>query len=418
MGFVNVFDFEQLAVEPGTEAGYAALRVLGRTTVSKSFPLRFGSQSERGQPTRTVWQVIQADDGLGGEELDEEEGYTVDLHASAGGRIQLKARVIERRGRVHEVRFERIKTRQNGDPELELVLRLEEAAAQRLVEACVGLLGIDPSGSETLKFSDDFLRALLQDPQSLTAVYEQDPDRFRQMIEADVEASDVIAIAAKREALDTFRAMLDSADEYSESDWQQFFEENSWILGVGLSSHFFASWDSERLERYVAGASIAKYGKRVDALLTTSGAIRSLVLAEIKLPTDPLLVEPRPYRAGTWSPSPDLSGGITQALVTADRAREEIGRRVFIKDDEGFDSEESFFLVDPRSYLIIGSLGSLVRDGRPHEDKYRSFEMFRRTIRSPTVLTYDEVLRRAEWALSRGNFRGVEGSEADPADGK
>jgi len=328
----------------------------------------------------------------------------VDLHSSETGRIQLKARVIERRGRVHEIRFERIRTHKEAKPELELVLRLEQAAAERLVQACVALLGIEPSGGETLKFDDDFLKALLRDPQSLTTVYEQDPDRFRQMIQSDVRAADVVAIASKRAALDTFRSMLHSAADFSEPDWQGFFEQNAWILGVGLSSHLFTAWDPERLERYVAGASIVNSGKRVDALLTTSGLIRSLVLAEIKLPTDPLLVEPKAYRSGTWAPSPDLSGGITQALVTADRAREEIGKRINIKDPDGFDVGESLFLVDPRSYLIIGSLESLTRDGQPHEEKFRSFEMFRRTVRSPSILTYDEVLRRAEWALARADL--------------
>lgn len=292
-------DFIDFADEPGTEAEYAAMRILGRTTVSKTFPLNFGRASDRGKATRTVWQVIQSNDGIDGAQASALEGKTVDLHSSSQGRIQVKARVIEKRGRVHEIRFERIKTSKGEDPELELVLRLEQEAAERLVQVCVGLLGLSPTEGETLKFDDDFLKALLRDPQSLMAIYEQDPERFRHMIRADVQASDVIAVAAKRAALETFRSMLDSASDFSELDWQRFFEQNAWILGVGLSSHLLTAWDPKRLERYVAGASIVNSGKRVDALLTTSGVIRSLVLAEIKLPTDPLLVEHKTYRSGT-----------------------------------------------------------------------------------------------------------------------
>lgn len=60
-----------------------------------------------------------------------------------------------------------------------------------------------------------------------------------------------------------------------EAVWQRFFEENPWILGIGLGSQLLTSWSEDRLEQFVKGHSIAGFGKRADALLQTSGLVRS-----------------------------------------------------------------------------------------------------------------------------------------------
>lgn len=390
--------WEFLDDTPTSEADYASRRLLGRTTVGRSFPLKFGRNSDVGHPARTVWQVISNDDGL---QLEYEgECEVVDLHSSGAGRVQVKARIVKERGRVSQIRFERIEVLKGREPELKSILNFDEEASRRLIEMCLTIRGIDPAGDQTLKFDDDFLAALLEDPRSLTAVYERDPNRFREVIENDVNSEDVVALASKRRALEEFRQMLSPADGavHSEGEWQAFFERNSWILGVGLSSHLFTSWDAKKLERHVAGSSVAAVGKRVDALLTTSGAIRALVLAEIKLPSHDLVDQK--YRSGTYSISSELAGGVAQAHVTAERAREDIGTLLKGKDADGFLTGEETRLVQPRSYLVIGRLESLTRGGNVHEDMFRSFEMFRRNIHSPEILTYDEVFARAEWALA------------------
>lgn len=391
--------------KPETEADFATLRNLGRTTIGRSFALQFGSHSDIGAPTRTVWQIISEDadcDPIG--RGDEEE---VTLHQSRAGRVQVKARVVRERGRVAELRFERVTGRANQDARLDNLLTLDEAAAGRLIELCYALKGIDPTGAETLRLDEDLLAAVMADPKALSAAYDRDPEGFAEMIRLDVTATDVVAIAARREALTRFETLLDDPDEFErerdgggrEAVWQRFFEENPWILGVGLSGHLFTSWDTEKLEKAVAGSTIADVGKRVDAVLTTSGAVRSLVLAEIKLPGDPLL-ERDSYRPGCWAPSREVSGGVAQAHITADRARDDLGNWLAVRDDDGFDTSEWVYTGTPRSYVVIGRLSSLMRDAQLHRDKVRSFELYRRHLTYPEVLTYDEVLARARWSLN------------------
>ena len=405
------FDWDEMFPEPETEADFATLRLLGRITVGRTFALQFGRASDRGSPARTVWQVVSEDADtahfIGGED------EAVTLHESPAGRIQVKARVVRDRGRVVELRFERVTGRANRDAELVNLVTLDEAATARLMDLCQALRAVDPTGEQTLKVDEDFLAAILADPNSAQEVYNRDPERFKSLIESDVSATDVIAIAARRSALERFETLLNDPAEFEsarqggkrESVWQLFFEENPWVLGVGLSGHLFTAYDPKKLERTVAGSSIADKGKRVDALLTTSGVVRSLVFAEFKLHDDPLLHEE--FRPGCWSPSAQLTSGIAQAHTTIDRARDDLGAWLSPRDEQGFPTGESIFTGMPRSFLIIGRLGSLTRDGRPHPDMVRSLELFRGHLHTPEVLTYDEVLARARWALELIEQHGV-----------
>ena len=58
------------------------------------------------------------------------------------------------------------------------------------------------------------------------------------------------------------------------------------------------------------------------------------------------------------------------------------------------------FILQPRSYVIVGSLVQLTGDsGGPIPDKVRSFELFRRNLHEPEVITFDELVARAEWHI-------------------
>ncbi len=150
----------------------------------------------------------------------------------------------------------------------------------------------------------------------------------------------------------------------------------------------------------MAGFSVAGPGKRADALLRTSGRIRSLVFAEMGHHETALLGR-REYRPGCWAPSSDLVGGVTQIQQTVDRAVRSIGNRLADLDDEGAETGEATWLIRPRSYLIVGDLDQLRRDsGGVHPAKHQSFELYRRNLYKPEVITFDELLARAEWHVA------------------
>lgn len=392
------------APHPETDADYATLRTLGRMIIGRSFPLTYGHPDDIGHPARTIWQIIAENSDAPSSFND--EGDEVELHQSPGGRVQVKARVVREKGNVAEIRFEKVTGRVNDDAQLTRLLNLDRDAANRLIDMCVALRGVDPAGGETVRIDEHALAAFLENPEALTSAYVESPERFKALIEADASASDVIAIAARRKTLQRFEELLSDPSAFEaereggtrESVWQRFFEQNPWLLGVGLSGQLLTAWDKRRLERVVAGHSVADVGKRVDALLTTSGIVRSLAFAEIKLHDDDLL-ESASYRPGTWAPSRALSGGIAQSLVTIERARNDLGEWLGVRDDDGFGTGEDVFSAAPRSFLIIGRLESLTRDGQVHTEKVRSFELLRANLNAPEILTYDEVLARARWTV-------------------
>jgi len=54
----------------------------------------------------------------------------------------------------------------------------------------------------------------------------------------------------------------------------------------------------------------------------------------------------------------------------------------------------------PRTLLVVGSLTEFIHDGNVHHEKFQSFERFRRGLRDPEILTFDELYRRARLALA------------------
>lgn len=180
--------------------------------------------------------------------------------------------------------------------------------------------------------------------------------------------------------------------------WQLFFERNQWIFGYGLFYVFTSSLDQGRLEQVVAGTSLDAPGKRVDALLRSRGRISSLCFAEIKTHATRLL-EPTQYRADVWAPSRELTGAIAQVQKTVDRAEHALGNRLDSRHPNGAPTGETAFLIRPRSIVVIGNLSEFRTERGINETQFASFELFRRQIVAPEVLTFDELYERARFIV-------------------
>lgn len=63
----------------------------------------------------------------------------------------------------------------------------------------------------------------------------------------------------------------------------------------------------------------------------------------------------------------------------------------------------------PRSVLVVGDLSELQGLlGGDHPDKIRSFELYRRGLQELEVVTYDELLARAEWVVEAAADEAIE----------
>ncbi|WP_099866735.1 Shedu immune nuclease family protein [Pararhizobium haloflavum] len=214
---------------------------------------------------------------------------------------------------------------------------------------------------------------------------------------------DIYAVAAKRKVLSDFEAKLGSG--LSEPEWQSFFESNPWIFGHGLN-YVFLDKAADALESRTTGNTFDKPGKTVDALLRTRAEISQYVLVEIKKDQTALLRSGKPYRAGCWGVSDEVSNAVTQIQKTAF----EFGRTRFreaLKNGDGTDIGESTYSIEPRSYLVVGNLSELIGN----DDKIACFELYRRNIRAPEILTFDELFHRAKFIVANISREAMDGAE-------
>lgn len=197
---------------------------------------------------------------------------------------------------------------------------------------------------------------------------------------------DIYAVAAKRQSLEEFHANL--SKNLSEPEWQSFFERNTWIFGHGLNFVFLENV-SKKLEATTTGADFSRPGIRTDALLRTRAEVSQYVLVEIKR-ADTFLLQDSPYRPGCWSVSHELSNAVTQVHKTVfDFARFHFRDR--LKGAAGEDLPDEVYAIEPQSYLVVGNLEQIIGN----DDKITCFELYRKHIRSPIILTFDELYQRA-----------------------
>lgn len=230
-----------------------------------------------------------------------------------------------------------------------------------------------------------------------------------EILRNDISKRDVTALAYRRRQLELFERLLNDDAHFSavqvdlgkrgsEGVWQQFFEDNPWIFGYGLNHIFSSRLDKRSLEQMVAGSFIGQAGKRVDALMKSRGLISSLCFVEIKTHKTPLL-QKKPYRSECWAVSDELSGGVAQIQKTVQKALETIQQKYDVGNEFGDPIGETVYLYQPKATVVIGSLGQFATEFGVNEPKFSSFELFRRNIVNPEIITFDELYERARFIV-------------------
>lgn len=387
------------------ETVYAQRRVGSRVYASKSFPLKRTGSSDDGAPSRFICKVFDPES----ETMIDWEVDEWMIRESPTGRYQIKLLVARDAGNVKELWIQRVPGAGHSGS-TKVLLNLKQPEISKLLDL-IKLIEVFPvEGDTTVRFDDSLIHELLSDPESLSRIYKRAPDQVRALITNDATARDVLALEARRSELERFRRLLEDPEYFdeqvllvpgrrAESVWQQLFERNPWMLGVSLTGQLLTSWNDDRLEQIVVGSSVLGVGKRTDALMRTSGRIQSMVFTEIKTHRTPLLHEE--YRPGCWNASSELTGAVAQIQGTVHRAVTQIGERLASTASDGSDIPGEFtYMIRPRSFVVIGDLAEFFGDGGgEHRDKIRSFELFRNQLQEPEILTFDEVLARAEWTL-------------------
>lgn len=170
-----------------------------------------------------------------------------------------------------------------------------------------------------------------------------------------------------------------------ESHWQEFFEENTWIFGYGLRYQILRCIQSQ--PNFGGQAIAGTGGQRGDFLTTTEANVKFTCLVEIKKPSTHLLGNA--YRNGVWPVSNELAGAISQVQVNC--AQWELNGA---RTEQNRELTAGISTVSPKGIVIVGNSGEL-----NDWNKRNSFERFRREIRNPEIITYDELFERAKFIV-------------------
>jgi hypothetical protein len=270
---------------------------------------------------------------------------------------------------------------------------------------------IDLEDSEKTRLDDNILNAWFITENEKRKFISESPELLAEIVKNDITKSDIVALGYRKKQLEVFGKLLHDniffetmAKEWSargkESVWQKFFERNSWIFGYGLNYIFTTQLDNKKLEQVTSGYSVQESGKRVDALMKTRGFISSLCFVEIKTHATDLLSKVQ-YRAECWRISDELSGSVSQIQKTVQKALNTILTKTDFTNNNGELTGETAFLYQPKSYVVIGSLSEFSIGDKINEQKFSSFELFRRNISNPEIITFDELYERAKFIVQQ-----------------
>ena len=217
-----------------------------------------------------------------------------------------------------------------------------------------------------------------------------------------VTGKDLVNLGYRREQVGNFREMLscpkalrDWAQDHNvtsaadEAIWQAFFERNKWIFGLGLDYRFNSLLQREA---NVGEPDLSGRGSpKSDFLLSDS---RFTVLVELKTPDAPIFAN-RSNRAGTWSLHHQLTESVSQVLVQkAELIGSMTNNTKFLKSGVPVTEETA----DPKTYLIYGTWPESAQGSeRDAVARRRTFELYRRNLRNIEILTFDELLERAQF---------------------
>jgi len=382
-----------------TDADFVANKRSDRIYVTKPFKVGI----EKNKDARYISRVFDETERARFDVVEDE----IVLRATHNDKVQIKAVVTSDDHNVRQLTLQSFRIYKDGTrpneqyginlrgPEIKQLLEFIEVAT-KLEVTTRGKLRIDSEALAHLDLDmDDAARAWLA----------KNPDALREIIAGEATSRDVVAVAYRRKQLEAFARLLNDPAYFDkiasthfkdreEAVWQAFFEKNRWIFGYGLFYLSATGFSDRKLEQLVAGSTVATAGKRIDALLSTRGRVGAACLVEIKRHRTQLL-ELDKYRAGVWQPSKELTGAVSQVLMSVDGMERQFQRALVMTDDNGDPTGEQAIIARPRSVVVCGSLSEFVSEHGVSEDRFRNFELYRRHLVAPDIVTFDELYERA-----------------------
>lgn len=370
----------------------------GKTYISKS--LSFKDQKDR--------KIRYASKVFAEHELNSfalENGEHV-IRITPGGKQEIIAKFYEDTRGIATLTIQRFTT-ESGNPHKTYFTFVGDEI-RTMVEFIQNLQLIDLSNPKNINVTDDQLSKMILNRNQVRNLINHNQDLILELAKSEITKEDIVALGYRKTQLERFKKLLNDQDYFksecrqhrlkSESLWQTFFEKNKWVFGYGLGYLFLTGLDDKKLQQVVQGYDLSKLGKRADAVMKTRGIISSLCFVEIKTHKTDIL-QKNLYRSGCWAPSDEMSGAVSQVQGTVSRAIKNLSEHIEFEDEQGNPTGEEVFNYHPKSFLLIGNLAEFETDHGINKEKYRSFELYRRNINVPEIITFDELYERAKFIV-------------------
>ena len=198
-------------------------------------------------------------------------------------------------------------------------------------------------------------------------IAEDQPEKLAKL-RGDIELVTLEALITR------YEGML--GENLNEGHWQEFFNENPFILNMAFGYPVIKVRD----QASVGGRKLSGDGEQITDFLVKNSLTNNTAIFEIKTSQTPILNK-TPFRDGVYTPSADLSGSINQALDQKYQFQKQIAQ---IKDNTRLYDIESYAV---HCCLVIGK----TPDG---DDRKKSFELFRRNSKDVEIVTFDELLEK------------------------
>lgn len=326
------------------------------------------------------------------------------LRNTPAGRLQIKATFVEDDRSFRTVTIQKF----TGTGRAREYFTFLPAEVATLLKFLSNIKRIHFPNEGKINVTDTDLEEILLSPAQMKRLASDNQELLAALARTEVTSEDIVALGYRRNELRIFKRLLTEPPYFNEvlrqhpkgpeDVWQKFFEANPWIFGCSLSLICFGPLDERKLEQTVRGFDLTGPGKRVDALLKSHAILSTTCFVEIKRHNTDLVAESS-YRSGVWQPSKELSGAVAQIQGTVSAALEQWQARETVMSADGNPTGETLFTTEPRSYVICGNLGEFQAEHGISERKFRSFELYRRNLIRPEIVTFDELYERARFIV-------------------
>jgi hypothetical protein len=215
-------------------------------------------------------------------------------------------------------------------------------------------------------------------------------DALRAM-QGSLTSEEINILLGRRQGLEEFEEQMRSK-AWSERQWQDFFDKQQWVFGYGLDYRVMRQFDREMTVG--SGGTDNQNKPTVDFLMNFSDYT---VLVEIKKPDTAIFRPSRGGGAGTWEFSSEFTGAISQ--IVEQKAEWSAAAQTGEHYDKSGDKKLIARTRNAKSILVIGSREEFSRSGNARDETVMldTFELFRREMRSIDIVTFDELLERAQF---------------------